>query len=43
MLSNAALWGEDLTRIPGLAHRSAAHLAMIEERGMRGALEALVS
>ncbi|CAO3459137.1 Altronate oxidoreductase (EC 1.1.1.58) [Azospirillum argentinense] len=43
VLSNAALWGEDLTRIPGLAHRTATHLAVIEERGMRGALEALVS
>ena len=38
LLADARLWGEDLTRIPGLAARTADHLAVIRAKGMRSAL-----
>ncbi|MBP2312753.1 tagaturonate reductase [Azospirillum soli] len=38
VLADAALWGEDLTRIPGLAHRTAHHLATILGKGMKVAM-----
>ena len=41
VLADARLWGEDLTRIPGLAHRTAHHLAAILGKGMKTAMAEL--
>ncbi|HYD32046.1 MAG TPA: tagaturonate reductase [Azospirillaceae bacterium] len=38
VLADARLWGEDLTRIPGLAQRTAHHLASLQEKGMKAAM-----
>lgn len=43
VLADPTLWGEDLTRIPGLAHRTAAHLAAILSQGMRAAMASVVA
>ncbi|WP_448191002.1 tagaturonate reductase [Azospirillum sp. sgz301742] len=42
LLADTRLWGEDLTRIPGLAVRTAASLAAIEAKGMPAAMAELV-
>ncbi|WP_109118515.1 tagaturonate reductase [Azospirillum sp. TSO22-1] len=42
LLADETLWGENLTRIPGLAVRVADALAAIEAKGMRGAMAELV-
>ncbi|MDR0576412.1 MAG: tagaturonate reductase [Candidatus Accumulibacter sp.] len=41
LLADARLWGEDLTRIPGLAERTAASLARIEAVGVKTAMSEL--
>ncbi len=41
VLSNATLWGESLTRIPGLVEQVAASLAAIEAKGMQAAMAEL--
>ena len=38
-LSNAALWGEDLTKVPGLQEQVTAQLAAIRDLGVRAAME----
>lgn len=38
VLADARLWGEDLTRIPSLAHWTAHHLDAIQTNGMRAAM-----
>ena len=43
LLSRAELWGEDLTRLPGLAEHVAAGLAAIARDGMRAAVETLAA
>ncbi|WP_142850218.1 tagaturonate reductase [Telmatospirillum sp. J64-1] len=42
LLAETRLWGEDLTRIPGLAARVTESLAAIEAKGMAQAMAALV-
>ena len=41
-LANTALWGEDLTRLPGLQELVAAHLDAIEAEGILPALQQLL-
>lgn len=38
VLGNAALWGADLSQVPGLTERVAEVLGQIVDAGMRGAL-----
>jgi tagaturonate reductase len=42
-LADTALWGEDLTELPGLQDRVRQDLALIGARGMRAALEQVVA
>jgi tagaturonate reductase len=41
LLADAALWGEDLTKLGDLAAQAAEGVAAIEKLGLRGALEKL--
>jgi len=41
LLADTRLWGEDLTRVPGLAEQTAASLARIQAVGIKGAMSAL--
>ena len=41
VLGAEELWGENLNRLPGLTERLAHFLQLIDEKGMRGALETL--
>ncbi len=43
ILSNTAIWGQDLNEIPNLATTVASHLKDILENGMRASVEKLVS
>jgi tagaturonate reductase len=42
LLADARLWGEDLTRIPGLADQAGRHLAAIEANGVKAAMKAVI-
>lgn len=42
VLADSRLWGEDLTRVPGLQARAAEHLAAIQTKGLRAAMAAVV-
>lgn len=42
VLQNQALWGEDLSKLPGLEELTARNLGRIREQGMRGALRTLL-
>jgi tagaturonate reductase len=42
VLADTRLWGEDLTRIPGLALLTANHLAAIEAKGVKAAMAELI-
>ena len=41
LLADTRLWGEDLTRVPGLAEQTAASLTRIQAVGIKGAMSAL--
>jgi tagaturonate reductase len=42
VLADTRLWGEDLTRIPGLALLTANHLAAIEAKGVKATMAELI-
>ena len=42
VLADDFIWGEDLNSIPGLTDLLAAHLALIQEKGMREVVKALI-
>ncbi|WP_040950303.1 tagaturonate reductase [Gorillibacterium massiliense] len=42
ILKEESLWGSDLTSVPGLAAKLAAHIRELEEKGARSALQQLV-
>ena len=42
VLAAEFIWGEDLNRIPGLAELLAGNLALIQEKGMRAAVKAII-
>lgn len=42
ILADTSLWGQDLTRLPGLADAVAAHLQQLELEDSRAALQELV-
>ena len=41
LLADTRLWGEDLTKVPGLAEQTAASLARIEAAGVKTAMSEL--
>ena len=43
LLADSRLWGEDLTRVPGLAEQAGQALGAIEAQGLKAAMAALVA